>query len=780
MGGVTSPNPSAPHVERTITGQETAPSKTKPPRATGGRLPKQQDLIRAVELLHASVDSNDGEAIVWDRQPSADEYFALSDEYSLQSLDLFTDTSLPSSSPSSLSAEFSTCSDLPAPLDSPLFDVPANLLSDHQWTLLCGDLPSVKLGGRLQDFADVYEAAGAWAFIPEWLRKGVPLPFFNAKIPPSRRQKNHSSAFDHADFVSSEIQKLLRQGAIMEFDSPYCVSPLGVAVREKDNKRRVVVDLRYLNTFIMVPTFRMELLYIVPDIVQAMEYMFSADLRGGYHHVAIHPDFWTFLGFEWLGKTYVFKVLPFGLNLSPFVFSKITRWVMKHFRTQDQKGMVYIDDFLFGMGFGFDSACVKVTGIVRCLRQFGWILAADKSVRVPNARVQHLGMIIDSRQAIFEAPEWRLASTERKLRSLLESSESSPPSYRMVASALGSLVSLSPAIGPVGIYSVELMAIFRGAKLAKRSSWNASVSISPAARNDILFWLHNLRRRNGQSAWLPSSAVQLLSDAGETGFGATLYVASKSLDFKGVWDANEASQSSTWREMMAVLLSLRHFQSYLAGQLVIVTTDNQANASCLSKLGSKSVHLAPVLREIWSLSLSARFWLKAHWLPRVFLSYQDQLGRISHTKEDWQINPSIFSMLDRRWGPHSIDRFATPHNRVLLRFNCPFFSSGSSGVNAFDQHWGQDNNWLNPGFNLVLPAFRHLQFCKAAGTLIAPHWESQHWWSLLSSHATETVFLPSLDKCILNYGNQCSNTPRVMGPPIPKWSLVAFRFDFSL
>ena len=46
-------------------------------------------------------------------------------------------------------------------------------------------------------------------------------------------------------------------------------------------------------------------------------YLFKFDLKSGYHHVDIHPDYHTYLGFQWETKGmacyHVFTVLPLGL-----------------------------------------------------------------------------------------------------------------------------------------------------------------------------------------------------------------------------------------------------------------------------------------------------------------------------------------------------------------------------------------------------------------------------------------------------------------------------------
>jgi hypothetical protein len=47
------------------------------------------------------------------------------------------------------------------------------------------------------------------------------------------------------------------------------------------------------------------------------------------------------------------------------------------------------------------------------------------------------------------------------------------------------------------------------------------------------------------------------------------------------------------------------------------------------------------------------------------------------------------------WGPHTIDRFASDYNTTCV-FNSKYWCPGTTGINAFDQHWGQENNWIVP------------------------------------------------------------------------------------
>ena len=56
------------------------------------------------------------------------------------------------------------------------------------------------------------------------------------------------------------------------------------------------------------------------------------------------------------------------------------------------------------------------------------------------------------------------------------------------------------------------------------------------------------------------------------------------------------------------------------------------------------------------------------WIPRTKNELADYTSWIVDL-DDWQVSPSVFSMIDSMWGPHTVDRFASPSNAQLVRFN---------------------------------------------------------------------------------------------------------------
>ena len=78
----------------------------------------------------------------------------------------------------------------------------------------------------------------------------------------------------------------------------------------------------------------METLKVILQDLRSHDWAVSIDLKDAYLHVPVHPQSRRLLGFKFLGKAYTYKVLPFGLKDSPWVFSRIVATVIGHLRLQ--------------------------------------------------------------------------------------------------------------------------------------------------------------------------------------------------------------------------------------------------------------------------------------------------------------------------------------------------------------------------------------------------------------------------------------------------------------
>ena len=109
--------------------------------------------------------------------------------------------------------------------------------------------------------------------------------------------------------------------------------------------------------------------------------MFTFDLKSGYHHVDIHREHWKYLDFAWgqgpTTKYYVFCVLPFGLTTAPYLFTKLLRPLVKHWRGQGIRVIIYLDDGIVAAK-GELTACETSSKIQDDLKQAGFVVNTAK------------------------------------------------------------------------------------------------------------------------------------------------------------------------------------------------------------------------------------------------------------------------------------------------------------------------------------------------------------------------------------------------------------------
>ena len=143
---------------------------------------------------------------------------------------------------------------------------------------------------------------------------------------------------------------------------PTVSSPLSVVVNA-GGKKRLVLDLRYINQFLPMRKFKYEGLGLIPSVCSSGDFFTTFDLKSGYHHVDIHKDCWPYLGFSWshglTRRWYMFRVLPFGLSTACYVFTKVMRPLVKRWRSSGFKCIIYIDDGICVSPS--ESACKSIT-----------------------------------------------------------------------------------------------------------------------------------------------------------------------------------------------------------------------------------------------------------------------------------------------------------------------------------------------------------------------------------------------------------------------------------
>ena len=174
--------------------------------------------------------------------------------------------------------------------------------------------------------------------------------------------------------------------------------------------------------------------------------------------------------------------------------------------------------------------------------------------------------------------------------------------------------------------------------------------------------------------------------------------------------------------------------------------------------------------------------LHINWVPRELNQEADDVSKLIDSS-DWRLQPGLFEFLDSRWGPHSIDLFASSKNTHCARFFSRFGCPGTLGVDAFSHDWSLENNWINPPFSLIGRVWLRLQSSLASASMIVPFWPSAPWWNLvtvdgvhLASSIVDWMWLPRWDT-LFTPGHPQAQTSS--GVSSPRWQVLAIRVVFG-
>ena len=111
-------------------------------------------------------------------------------------------------------------------------------------------------------------------------------------------------------------------------------------VPKSDGTFRPILDLKRLNLYLDIPTFKMETLFSIITALQPQEWITKIDLKDAYHHIPVQMNIRKYFRFVIAGKPHQFRVLPFGLSTAPREFTKILAPVVQLLRSQEIGSML--------------------------------------------------------------------------------------------------------------------------------------------------------------------------------------------------------------------------------------------------------------------------------------------------------------------------------------------------------------------------------------------------------------------------------------------------------
>ncbi len=268
----------------------------------------------------------------------------------------------------------------------------------------CAPLRCPTAGTSVASLVPLVRSLGAWLALPRpsrWLMRTIRLGYAIqfARRPPKFRGVRFTSVLSKdAPLLRAEVAVLLAKDAIEPvppaemksgFYSPYFIVP------KKGGGLRPILDLRVLNRALHKLPFRMLTQRRIFQCIRPFDWFAAIDLKDAYFHVSILPRHRPFLRFAFEGRAYQYKVLPFGLSLSPRVFTKVVEAALVPLREAGIRVLNYLDDWLM-LAQSRALLCEHRDTVLSHLSRLGLRVNWEKSKLSPVQRISFLGMELDS------------------------------------------------------------------------------------------------------------------------------------------------------------------------------------------------------------------------------------------------------------------------------------------------------------------------------------------------------------------------------------------------
>ncbi len=446
---------------------------------------------------------------------------------------------------------------------------------------------------------------GAWLALPNpsrWLlrtiRLGYAIQF--ARRPPKYRGI-HSNTVRAADapILRAEIAVLLAKDAIEPvppadmrsgFYSPYFIVP------KKSGGLRPILDLRILNRALHRLPFKMLTPKRIFGCVRPQDWFAAIDLKDAYFHVSILPRHRPFLRSAFEGRAYQYKVLPFGLSLSPRVFTKVAEAALVPLREQGVRILNYLDDWLI-LAQSQDQLCEHRDMVLSHLSQLGLQVNWEKSKLSPVQRISFLGMELDSVSQTASLTQERAQSVLNCLNTFKNRTAAPLKQFQRL---LGHMAAAA-AVTPLGLLHMRPLQHWLHGRVP-RWAWQSGtlrVQVTPACRQTFTPWSDLSFLRAGVPLEQVSRHAVVYTDASAKGWGATFNGHAVS----GVWTDPQLHWHINCLELLAVHLALNRLKRRLRGEHVLVRTDNTATVAYINRQGGlRSRRMSQLARHLllWS------------------------------------------------------------------------------------------------------------------------------------------------------------------------------------
>jgi hypothetical protein len=148
-------------------------------------------------------------------------------------------------------------------------------------------------------------------------------------------------------------------------------------------------------------------------------------------------------------------------------------------------------------------------------------------------------------------------------------------------------------------------------------------------------------------------------------WGAVLNVC---IEARGFWTGQDKKIHITFKELKAVRYAIESFLPELKGRRLLLPEGNQSVVGVLTHLTKRSPAMMSELRKLVLLTDENDIRIRTQYIRSAANIWADKLSRETDTS-DWQLSSWVFRYLEKEYGKHSIDKFASKENKQPPRYS---------------------------------------------------------------------------------------------------------------
>lgn len=363
-------------------------------------------------------------------------------------------------------------------------------------------------------------------------------------------------------------------------------------------------------------------------------------LKDAYYFLPIDKKFRKYLRFSYNNHLYEFNCLPFGLNIAPFIFTKLLRPVAKYLRRQGCKIIIYLDDILI-IGKDFNECQHSIYLTKKLLLSLGFIINIEKSLLIPNQRLEYLGFIFNSRSMTLSLPGEKC---KQLTKLFIKFKKIHSCKIRQFASLVGKLVSISPTLRYSWVHVKPFEIVKQKALKQNNFNFTKSMIIPKTLHQELDWWINNISRTINPLKQEPF-CLEIFSDASNTGWGACC----ENQEAQGFWNKKEGSSHINELELCAAFYGLRCFATHKSNCNILLRIDNITAIACINRMGSiRHSNLNWLSKQIWTWCEARNIFIFASYINTADNFKADLLLRNKYTCTEFELHNNAFLKNNRK------------------------------------------------------------------------------------------------------------------------------------